>query len=470
MFKSLPKGVLHVISLEMFDRFIYYGLQAILVLYVARSLDLNTSDSYNFFGIYAALGFIMPLIGGLINDRFLSTPISLLLGCAFFFLGCVLLAFFDLQYVYLALSATLMGVGLIKSNSASLVGKLYEANKTSKEHGFTLYYLGMNVGAIVGPLLFGFVAYHFEWHQSALFAFVLMALLFVLYLRSFRYCTTLTLSASFFSIKRFAIAIILLLVLFVGIAALFFHANYFDDVIWIAGVITLVGLVSYGIKLEVKARRKLVFFLVLNFFSMFYMASCLQISSSVLVYIQQFVHRDIFGLLLPAPAFLSLYSFFILFLVPLMAPLFSRMLKQKKNSYFVNRVALGLLFTMLGFSVMTLMTKLTLWNGMNLPLYCIVLSNILLGLGELCIVPLMISAPSSLLPRGVESTFIGVYFLFNAFAAYFASVLAKRSSEGWSHVAEISPGAYTMFFAEITLLMFLGAIGLWLLKPWLSKL
>ena len=172
---SQPRGF-YVLSFgELCERFSYYGAQTLLVLYLTTKFSLTDDKSYSLYGAYAAFSYALPVLGGLLADRLLGLKKTLIIGGLFLIAGNLLMSIPHLNAFYAGLSLTACGIGLYKPNSSSMIGKLYGVQDDRRESGFTLFYIGMNIGATISPFVYGLAGkwgYHYSYLFSAAILFV----------------------------------------------------------------------------------------------------------------------------------------------------------------------------------------------------------------------------------------------------------------------------------------------------------
>lgn len=159
-----PRGLGLLFVVEMWERFSYYGMRAFLVLYLVKALKWPDAHATSLYGTYTSLVYLTPLIGGYLADRVIGTRRSLVLGGAIIALGHFCLAFNGMTAFYLGLGLIIIGTGFFKSNAATMVGQLYRPGDSRRDAGFTIYYMGVNLGAFLGPLLCGLLAEKVGWH------------------------------------------------------------------------------------------------------------------------------------------------------------------------------------------------------------------------------------------------------------------------------------------------------------------
>jgi proton-dependent oligopeptide transporter, POT family len=167
--RNHPRGLATLFFTEMWERFSYYGMRAFLILYMtapaaAGGLGFDDAKAAGIYGLYTGSAWGAAILGGLAADRFLGQYRSVLAGGVVIALGHVVLAFDFLTAFYLGLTLVVIGTGLLKPNVSTLVGSLYEAKDARRDAGFSLFYMGINLGAFLGPLIAGYLAQRVSWH------------------------------------------------------------------------------------------------------------------------------------------------------------------------------------------------------------------------------------------------------------------------------------------------------------------
>jgi POT family proton-dependent oligopeptide transporter len=159
-----PRGLSTLFFTEMWERFSYYGMRAFLILYMVHALGFDDKHAGSVYGTYTASAWAAAIVGGIIADRWLGQYRSVLYGGIIIALGHFTLAFHPLPFFYAGLSLIVIGTGLLKPNVSGIVGSLYEPNDTRRDAGFSLFYMGINLGAFIGPLIAGYLAQKVDWH------------------------------------------------------------------------------------------------------------------------------------------------------------------------------------------------------------------------------------------------------------------------------------------------------------------
>ena len=159
-----PRGLSTLFFTEMWERFSYYGMRAFLILYITQGLGFSDARAGSIYGNYTMSAWAAPILGGIIADRWLGQYRSVLIGGIIIALGHFTLAFHPLPFFYAGLTLIVIGTGLLKPNVSGIVGALYDSDDERRDAGFSIFYMGINLGATLGPFIAGFLAQKVDWH------------------------------------------------------------------------------------------------------------------------------------------------------------------------------------------------------------------------------------------------------------------------------------------------------------------
>ena len=167
LFLGHPTGLFVLFFAEMWERFSYYGMRALLLLYMLKGfLNYDDQRAYAVYGAYTSLVYMTPFFGGLLADRFLGPRIAVIIGGLLMAAGHLVMTQENTMLFYLALALLITGNGFFKPNISTMVGQLYPAGSTKRDSGFTLFYMGVNLGASLSPLLCGYIGETYGWHKG----------------------------------------------------------------------------------------------------------------------------------------------------------------------------------------------------------------------------------------------------------------------------------------------------------------
>jgi POT family proton-dependent oligopeptide transporter len=459
---------------EFWDRFCYYGIQALLVLYLTKNFLFSDNQAYSLYGTFTALTFASTILGGMLADRLIGSKKAIMIGTVLIIGANILLLFPGKIFMYLGLAVLISGIGLLKPNNASLVGSLHENNEAKREGAFSIFYIGMNAGALLGPLFYGYIAHDYGWHYGfAMSAIGMLLALITIYLVNITPTKQQLGNVSKYVWLRLTTG----QAVYLGIAAiigLFFllilHAEFFGKLLGFIALITIIGLAIVATKSEPIDRNRIIGLSLLAFFCIFFFACSLQTATTLTLFIERNVNRDILGIHLPTMIFLSLQPLCIILTAPFMAKAWNLL---EGTGYYPSaavKITLGLILAALGFAIFSLAaTPANLHH--HLALIWLVLGNLILGLGELCVFPAALSAISQLAPINLRSTMMGVLFLSLAFSGYLAGAIAKLVSvenlEAQNHALQVN---YAQAFIEIALVTFSISLIMLCINPIIKRL
>ena len=438
-----PRGLALLFFTEMWERFSFYGMRALLVLFL---IDATTGGfgwsqerASRLYGWYTGLVYLTPIIGGYLADRYLGTARALLIGGALISIGHFTLAAETPLAFYVGLGFIVVGTGFFKANVSTLVGQLYGDNDPRRDAGFTIFYMGINLGGFLGPLVCGWLAVdpRFGWGWGFGAAGVGMALGLLL-----------------FSLLR---------------------RTYLGDIGGAPTVASRAARDAQVAPLTRDERDRVLAICIISFFVTFFWLAFEQAGSSINVFAQQRTDRVVTGALsglvpngeIPAAWFQSINSFFIIACAPLMAMLWSWLGTRQPST--PAKMAIGLGLVGLGFAVIVPGALVSDQGGLASPWFLIFLF-LLHSIGELCLSPVGLSFVTKVAPLKIASMMMGVWFLANFLAnligGYVAGTVEKVSRGEFGTVL----GGQTDFFLFFVVTSSAAALLLVLLIPTVKRL
>ena len=411
---------------EMWERFSYYGMRALLVLYLVNSLNYSESDALHIYAVYTGLVYLTPLIGGYLADRFLGTQKSIFIGGLTMMIGHFLMAFPD--YLYLAIGMLIIGNGYFKPNISSLLGKLYKSNDVRRDSGFSIFYVGINVGAFLAPLIVGYVGETINWHYGfAIAGFGMLAGLIQFYYGQNKIIKEDTTqqsrklkSADWGLITIISLINIPLILLILEVNEVI--NNYFFEIL-----LALVTFISFYLLTRKKQLlsakenlKKIIYIRVLSIFVIFFWVGFEQAGGSLTLFANNSVDRNLLGFIIPASFFQSINPLIIILIGPMIANFWLRVDRSKSNINTPQKMGLGLLLLAGGFFLITLVNNS---SDSAISLWWLVGVYFLHTLGELCLSPIGLSMVSKVSPRKIASLMMGFWFLSSAVANFMAGKL-----------------------------------------------
>jgi POT family proton-dependent oligopeptide transporter len=433
-----PRGLGLLFVTEMWERFSYYGMRAILVLYLVNALQWNTADAANLYGTYTMLVYLTPVIGGYLADRFIGTRRSLVIGSVVISAGHFALAFPGMTAFYIGLALIILGTGFFKSNVSTMVGQIYREGDPRRDSGFTIFYMGINLGAFLGPIICGGLAQssRFGWHWGFAAAGVGMLLGLIVYLwgrdkylpgigvRASRVDPS-TIDSSAADVTSEAAGNTLV---HGGIGAVIGGI-----VGWFLGSGNILGLAMglvIGAALSVtvlgthgEERRRVIALFIVVFFVIFFWAAYEQAGSSMNLFADKDTDLHIGSFMMPSSWFQSVNPFVILIFAPIFASMWTSLGRKDKEPSTALKMVLGLALLATGFLFMV-MGGARADKGVLVSPFWLVAAYTFHTWGELCLSPVGLSYVTKVAPAKFASLLMGVWFLANAAANKIAGSLA----------------------------------------------
>lgn len=443
-----PRGLLICFATELWERFSYYGMRALLIFYLTRHFLFNDEHAYLIYGAYTSMVYVMPVIGGVLADQYLGARKAVTFGAILLVLGHFGMAIegpramdthghivrngFYLQTFYLSLALIIMGVGFLKANISTIVGALYPKDDPRRDSGFTLFYMGINIGAFAASLLCGWIGQTYGWAYGFGLAGIGMLLGLTIFLRG---QDTLQGHAEppqpeqlkarvLIGLSRESIIYISGLAGVVLVWQLVQHQQVVGDLLMGFGGITLTAVLIYSFtQCSVEERDRMLVASSLIVFSVLFWALFEQAGSSLNIFADRDIDRHLFGWEVPASMFQSLNAFFIFVLAPLFSILWVWLDRKGLEPSTPMKFALALCQVGLGFLVLVLGASLVA-AGEKPGVVWLVLIYLLHTTGELCISPVGLSMITKLSVTRVVGMMMGVWFLASAGANYIAGLIA----------------------------------------------
>ncbi|MDQ2994385.1 MAG: peptide MFS transporter [Pseudomonadota bacterium] len=430
-----PRGLGILFFTEMWERFSFYGMRSLLVLFMTQEFGFSDSRAYGLFGAYVALVYATPVIGGIIADRLLGFKKAILLGGVLIMLGHFCLALPGKSLFYYGLGFIICGTGFLKSCISSTVGELYLNNDAGRDSGFTLFYMGINIGALAASILVGIVASEWGWHYGFGFAGVGMLIGLVTFIVGLPTLAEVGKPPDQEKLPRalipgISIETLMWLGAFAAVPAISWIVQQTELVGFILGGVTVASaffIVQLAIKSDRLQRNRLIALLILMLFSVGFFALFEQAGSSMTLFTERSVDREFFGWLIPTPVFQALNPLFIIALAPFFSLFWLQRAAVGREHSTPTKFFLGLLFVALGFGALSFgaMTTLSVFKS---SMVWLILAYFLQTVGELCLSPVGLAAVTRLAPQRDEGMLMGLWFLAAAFSNYLAAMIAKLTS------------------------------------------
>ncbi len=436
MREKQPRALYTLFFTEMWERFSYYGMRALLILYMTRQILYGDSQAYGVYAAYGALVYATPFIGGVIADQLLGYRRGIILGAVLMAIGHFLMAIESSVFFYGALAFLIIGNGFFKPNISSMVGGLYKPGDPRRDGGFTIFYMGINLGAFLSPLACGLLGELLGWHYGFGLAGVGMVIGLIVFLRGqHRFADSNGAPPNpeklfrpiLPGITRERLVYIGAFLITPLIGWLVWNYHLMSYILTPFAIIVFVGLLIMSFSFEKIERQRVWVILILAFFSITFWAFFEQAGSSITLFTANNVNREIFGFVVPTSVFQSVNPLFIIIFAPIFAALWIALGKRNKEPNTTIKFALGIIQLGLGFGVFVLGASLAGPNGM-VALVFLLFGYLLHTTGELCISPVGLSMVTKLSPARIVSMVMGAWFLSFAMAQHVGGMIARLTS------------------------------------------
>jgi len=430
-----PRGLATLFFTEMWERFSFYGMRALLILFMVAKVErgglgFDDGKASAIYGMYVALVYLTNLPGGWIADRILGQRRAVLYGGIIIAMGHFSMAIPGLTTFYLGLGLIVIGTGLLKPNISTMVGTLYGPTDHRRDAGFSIFYMGINIGAFLSPLICGYVGEQINWHWGFGIAGIGMTLGLVQYLMGGKYLGDVGLSpavspASLQTEKRrlwigvVVVAVLLGLLGLVSVTdAVHVTAEGISNLVGLLLIVLSVGvfiwLFTAGDWTPVEKKRFIVIG-VLFVASALFWSAFEQAGSTLNLFAERNTDRHLVGYAYPASWFQSINSLFLIAIAPFLAWLWVRLGSKEPSS--PAKISLGLIFVGLGFVVMVV-AGIRAQSGVQVGSVWLWMTYLLHTIGELCLSPVGLSAFTKLAPARVAGLMMGVWFLSTSIGDY----------------------------------------------------
>ncbi len=485
-----PKGLYFLFFTEMWERFSYYGMRAIFILFMTKVLLMKDNEASEIYGSYTGLVYLTPLLGGYLCDKFLGNRRSIIIGGALMALGQFLMflsasagAGAGVSIMWAGLTAIIIGNGFFKPNISTMVGQLYPKGDRRIDSAFTIFYMGINLGAFFSPLVCGSMDFKYGF-LAACIGMVLSLIFFVIYQKTYLISEEgkeIGLPVQKLDMKN-------MLVIAGSIAIIFFMLNFkqlFKTDLDIIGYFIYGAMVAMPIiiltdkSLTSVERKRIIVIFILAFFVIFFWGAFEQAGASLTLFADRQTERHIFGWEMPASYFQSVNPLAVICLAPLFSMIWGFLYLRKLEPSSPKKMAIGLALVALGYIVIAIAVKGLGLEG-KVSMWWLIALYIIHSMGELCLSPIGLSMVSKLAPLRLSSLMMGTWFLANAAANKFAgtlSALIPPTVDPTSTAPVVYPSFIGFqitnlfeFFMLFILMTGLASGILFVLSSWLQKM
>jgi len=487
-----PKQIWSLFFSEMWERFCFYGMRGMLVFFMISQLNFHEKEATSQYAATQAFVYAFTFVGGLFADKILGFRKSLFWGGLLMIVGSLILATDPHKFFFLGISFTVVGTGFFKPNISSMVGQLYKPNDSRADAGFSLFYAGINLGALLGgylciaigkgELLEETIPENMRWNIAFGLAAIVMVISLINFVFTQKSLGTIGLqpgnpllqeegevkSAPMPKWKEYGVYVLSLI--FVPIIMIMVSVpEYTDYFMWTVGPITLIYLFYEMSKVTPNERKKLWAALVFILFSILFWGIYEQSGGTLSIFAAKNLNKDLLGLD-PNGVNNSGGAFFIIFLAPLIGLLWVWLSKRKIEPNTIIKFGLGFIF--LGLGYYTLFATKFFANAQGITsLNFFTIALLVITLGELCLSPIGLSIMTKLSTKNLQGMMMGMWFLASAYGQYVAGILGNHlatAEEGTTNYNALM--IYTSGYKQLGLYAVIAGVVLILISPVVKKL
>jgi POT family proton-dependent oligopeptide transporter len=471
-----PKPFYLIFLIEIWERFGFYGVQALLVLFMVQQLRFTDTHADFLYSAFGALAYLLPCVGGYIGDKLLGTKRTILLGAITLAIGYFLLSlqvFHTANLLIMPLAVIAVGNGLFKANPSSLLSKVYEGTCYNLDSGFTLYYMAINIGSFLSMNLTPILSKYFGWHIAFLVCFIGLALAvinFILMRRIVKpYGSAPDLKPLRLDYFAYVIAFILGLVV-----ACYFLLHYYQMMSWllIGGTVALL-LIYFGIigkAAKSHERNGMFLFSILFVQAIVFFVLYFQAPTSLTLFALRNVHHSVLGIPIQPGQFQMFNALWVLALGPMLAIIYQALAKRKRDFSMPSKFSLGMLLAGLAFLCLPL-GSLFAHNGVVSGMWLVIYYGFQ-SVGELLVSALGLAVAARYVPQRFMGFSMGLWFLSISIANIIAGKVASIASvpKNISHDPVASLPIYNHLFLEMGIITVAIALLMFALVPVVKKL
>ncbi len=470
-----PRSFYMIFFLELWERFGYYGLQAILAVYFVKQLNISDADSFTIFGAFSAMVYGLVAIGGWLGDKVLGTKRTLFMGAITLSIGYLMMGFSNgnVTLVYLALGTIIVGNGLFKANPASLVSKLYKQDDPRLDGAYTLYYMSVNIGSFLSMLLVPILVDHFGWGAGFYASAFGMLIAVATYWFLRHWVASHGSEPDMHPVAlKLRLAVIAGIILSSCLCAWMLQQLMLAQIL-LATVSSIVILVFFKQMFSCHGveRTKMAAAFILILQAILFFVLYMQVPTSVNFYSLNNVYPEILGIPINPVAFQSFNPFWIVILSPMLAYTYNRLGSQGKDLPMPVKFSLGMGLCAISFLVLWLSGNFADQKGM-ITFEWIAMFHFFLSFGELLISGLGLSMVAKLVPQRMVGFLMGAWFLANAAASMiggFVATFASTPDTVNATALDMLP-VYTELFRDIGLFTLLVTVAMFLTAPLLTRM
>jgi POT family proton-dependent oligopeptide transporter len=471
-----PKGLYWLFFAEMWERFCYYGMRGLLILYLTKTLMKSDDESYATYGAYTALVYAVTVLGGKIADQILGYRIAIIIGGILMAIGEFLILGGNEFWLILGMAFIISGNGYFKANISSIVGKLYKEGDPRRDSGFTIFYIGVNLGAFLATTVVAEVGSRYGYDKGFLLAGIGMVLGSIIFVFGQKHYEGQGLPPNpdtlhkplVGPLSRLHLTILGTLAAVPVFYLLLTNTDVVGYLLAATAIFVIYNLLSAGFSGGNVLRDRMIVLILLMFFNIVFWACFEQAGSSLTLFADRNIDRNVMGTEIGAATTQFFNPFFILIFGTIFSVMWVWLSRIGKNPNIPMKFGLGIVQLGLGYLVIYVGLPFVS-PDFKMPLITLALLYMLHTTGELFISPIGLSMVTKLAPANMTGTVMGAWFLSIAGANYVAALIAKLT--GGEHRGSEPATASDSFntYVDIYTQMGLITVGIGLVLVLLSK-
>lgn len=480
-----PAGLMTLFFSEMWERFCYYGMRVLLTLFLVKSLMKGDAEASLIYGAYTGLVYAAPILGGKLADKFLGYRYAVLLGGVLMAIGEFLILGGNETFLLLGMGALIVGNGYFKANISTIVGKLYTENDPRRDSGFTIFYIGINIGALMATTITAYVGETFGFiYGFGLAGIGMLSGIFIFWSGRKNYSDAPGLEYTELGKKKalgpfnWVQVITVGSLLLIPLCYVLIMKNEFLDII-LLGLFVYVAfsLIRSGIQADKEQntaiwRDRMIALIIFMIINIAFWACFEQAGTSLTLFADRNVDRSVFGWLMPASMTQFFNPAFIIIFGSIFSVMWVKLAKMGKNPSIPMKFAFGILQLGAGFLV-TLVGLQFVNDAFQVPLITLLVLYLLHTTGELFLSPIGLSMVTKLSPKNIAATAMGGWFLSFAIANYVGGkIAALTGAHGETGPLSVEDGLqqYMSVFSTIGIVLICFAVLVALLNKPIKKL
>lgn len=472
-----PKQLWYLFFSEMWERFCFYGMRGMLTYFMVQQLMMKDEEANLQYGATQAFVYAFTFIGGLFADKILGFRKSLFWGGLLMIAGSCILAFNPHQFFFLGISFTIIGTGFFKPNISTMVGALYKKGDSRTDAGFSLFYSGINIGALLGGYACIAIGKNYSWNLAFGLAAVVMTISLITFVFTQKSLGPIGLSPfakdenakskQWYEYAVYAGSLLVIPLIMIMVS----KTEYTDWFMYIIGPCTLVYLFYEMTKYGWAERKKLLAALVFIVFSILFWAFFEQSGGSLSLFAAGNLSDTVLGISAdPNGVNNAANSLFVIIFAPIVGLIWIAMNRRRIEPNTVVKFGLGFLFLAAAFYVFFSTRFFANAEGIT-SLDVFTLAYFVITLGELCLSPIGLSIMTKLSPKPLQGVMMGMWFLASAYGQYVAGILgAGMSTTNENATLTEKLIAYTDGYKQLAIYALIAGVVMLIISPFVRKL